>query len=90
MDPTDIAHSNISTKIMEWLTNAIQSKDTTPEEQALGLYTRKKLKNLSKWDLWYQGEIKQINQFEDLQMFDKPVHINNGQNPRHMKTSLTM
>ena len=58
--------ADITTELVERLINAIQSKDTTPEEQALGFFTRKKLKLLSTWELWHKGETKQLNQFKDL------------------------
>ena len=61
--------------------NAIQSKATTNEERALGFFTRRKLKKLSTWDEWKTGETKQINQFEDLQMFGKPVLLDPKKKP---------
>ena len=53
--------------------NAINSKATTPEEQALGHFTRRKLRSLSTWNEWETGERKQLNQFEELQMFGEPI-----------------
>ena len=43
--------ADTSTELVERLIHAIQSKDTTPKEQALGFFTRIKLKTLSTWDL---------------------------------------
>ena len=68
-------------ELIECLIHAIQSKDTTPEEQALGFFTRKKLKMLSTWDIWHKGKTKQLNQFEDLQMFGKPTIVNKALKP---------
>ena len=53
--------------------NAINSKATTPEEQAIGHFTRRKLKKLSTWNEWEAGERKQLDQFTDLQMFGEPI-----------------
>ena len=33
----------------------------TPKEEALGYFTRRKLKKLSTWNEWEAGEHKQIN-----------------------------
>ena len=43
----------------------------TPEEQALGYFTRKKLKKLSTWEEWKDGEERQINQFVQQGMVGK-------------------
>jgi len=61
--------------------NAIQSKSTTPAEQALGHFTRRKLKGLDTWNDWEAGERKQLTQFHDLQMFGAPVMM-----PKDRKT----
>eukprot|EP00980_Cylindrotheca_fusiformis_P008178 scaffold1732_cov76-Cylindrotheca_fusiformis.AAC.1 len=53
--------------------HAIRSKATTPEEQALGRFTRRTLKDTSTWPLWEAGERKQLNQFHDLKMYGDPV-----------------
>ena len=67
-------HLDITNEMIEPMINAIQSKDTTPEEQAQGFYTRKKLKTLSTWSQWHKGEIKQLNQFKDvLDKKQKPI-----------------
>ena len=42
-------------------------------EQALGFFTRRKLKKLTTWNEWQEGETKQLNQFYDLQMFGEPI-----------------
>ena len=49
------------------------SKSTTPEEQALGRQTRRKLKLLSNWDTWKRGEHEQFNQFHEQGMFRNPI-----------------
>ena len=59
--------------LLEFTVDAIRSSATTSEEQALGFFTRRKLKKLSTWDEWQQGETKQLNQFHDLQMFGEPI-----------------
>jgi hypothetical protein len=64
---------DIASEIVALAINAIQSKATTPEEQALGHFTRRKLKRLSTWNEWEAGERKQLKQFNDLQMFGEPI-----------------
>ena len=65
--------STISDDIIMTVINAINSKATTPEEQAIGHFTRRKLKKLSTWNEWEAGERKQLDQFTDLQMFGEPI-----------------
>ena len=62
----DIAfeEEELSTEKIELYINDIQSKATTPEEQALGHFTRRKLKTMETWPEWEFGERKQLNQFE--------------------------
>jgi hypothetical protein len=58
------------------LKNALQSELTTPEEQALGSFTRRKLKTLSTWDGpsgWLAAKKKQLNQFHNIEMLGPPV-----------------
>ena len=73
--------ADISTELIERLINAIGSKSTTAEEHALGFFTRKKLKTLATWDLWHAGETKQLDQFEQLQMFGEPILIDDKHKP---------
>lgn len=47
----------------------------TPEEEALGYFTYKKLKNLENWDEWKKGEKKQIDQFTIKGMFCNQIDI---------------
>jgi hypothetical protein len=75
LDEDAFEQNDITTECIELMINAIQSKSTTPEEQALGFFTRKKLKKLNTWKEWKSGETKQLNQFADLQMFGKPILI---------------
>ena len=53
--------------------NSIISQAITPAEQALGKFTRCKLKNMDTWNDWEAGEHKQLNQFHDLQMYRKDM-----------------
>ena len=53
--------------------NTISSDHMTPEEEALGFFTRKRLKKLSTWEEWEKGEHKQLDQFEEQGMFDDPI-----------------
>jgi hypothetical protein len=57
---------------------ALQSEALTPKEQALGSFTRRKLKNLSTWPLWKEAEIKQLDQFHDLGMYGQPCKLPHG------------
>jgi len=52
---------------------AIRSDATTPAEQALKAFTRRVLKPLDTWPLWFAGEVKQLDQFHALGMFGDPV-----------------
>lgn len=51
---------------------AIQTH-ATPAEQALGAFTRRKLKSLDTWHLWEAGERKQLDRMHALNMYGKPV-----------------
>ena len=53
--------------------NTINSDYMTKEEQALGYFTRKKLKRLATWQEWKDGESKQLNQFHQQKMFGEPI-----------------
>ena len=53
--------------------NSITSEAITPAEQALGKFTRRKLKTMDTWNEWEKDERKQLNQFHDLQMFGTDI-----------------
>ena len=59
----DFSEESIPTERIQIMINAIRSKAVTPAEQALGHFTRHKLKHLSTWRDWESGERKQLNQF---------------------------
>jgi hypothetical protein len=65
--------NDITNEMISLFLNAIQSKATTPQEQALGHFTRRKLKQMPTWSEWEQGERKQLDQFHALQMFGEPI-----------------
>ena len=65
----DFSEESIPTDVMLTVINSITSKAITPAEQALGNFTRRKLKSMDTWNDWKAGEQKQLNQFHDLQMF---------------------
>ena len=46
----------------------------TTEEQALGGFTRRKLKRLSNWNEWLQAEAKQLDSMAKQDMYGPPVH----------------
>jgi hypothetical protein len=53
--------------------NAISSDSITPEESALGSFTRRKLKRLSTWPQWQAGEFQQLDRMHALGMYGEPV-----------------
>lgn len=57
---------------------ALESLAITPEEQALGHFTRRKLRTLSTWPEWQAGEFKQLDQFEELGMYGEPCRAPPG------------
>jgi len=67
----DMSPEAISTEMIQLCINTLTSDSVTPEEQALGYFTRKKLKTLSTWDEWKAGEERQIDQFVRQGMFGK-------------------
>ena len=69
----DMSEKAITTKMIQLCINTLGSDAITPEEQALGYYTRKKLKKLDTWNEWLAGEAKQIDQFHFQGMFGDPV-----------------
>ena len=78
---TQLRHPDIYFTEEDFLTDeidiyihAIQSKATTPEEQALGHFTRQELKTMDTWKEWELGEHKQLNQFECLGMYGTPIN----------------
>ena len=66
----------ISSEMIQLCINTLNSDHMTKEEQALGYFTRKKLKRLSTWQEWKAGESKQIGQFMQQKMFGDPIDPN--------------
>ena len=54
--------------------NTLNSDAMTPEEEALGYFTQKKLKKMFIWKEWKAGEKKQIDQFMMQGMFGDPIY----------------
>jgi hypothetical protein len=46
----------------------------TAAEQALGSFTRRKLKRLTNWDDWLKAEAKQLDSMAKQEMYGSPVH----------------
>ena len=67
----DMSPEAISTEMIQLCINTLTSDAVTPEEQALGYFTQKKLKTLLTWDEWKAGEERQIDQFMHQGMFGK-------------------
>ena len=53
--------------------STLNSESVTPEEEALGHFTRKKLQTLPNWRDWNEAEHKQLNQFHKQRMFGDPI-----------------
>eukprot|EP00980_Cylindrotheca_fusiformis_P025376 scaffold13535_cov117-Cylindrotheca_fusiformis.AAC.2 len=72
-DRSSFQPSQLPLPIAQMSLNAIRSAATTPEELALGRFSRRRLKQTPTWDLWAAGERKQLDQFHDLRMYGEPV-----------------
>lgn len=64
---------DIDSEEIDIVINAITSSSITPEEQALGSLTRRKLMKLSTWPEWRKGEHQQLDQFHALKMYGEPT-----------------
>ena len=69
----DFSVDRIATDFIHTVINSITSQSVAPAQQVLGKFTRRKLKNMNTWKVWYAGEKKQLNQFHDLQMFGPSI-----------------
>jgi len=69
----DFSESSMSIQEMEMVTQAIRSQAIAPAEQAIGCFTRCKLRSLSIWGQERAGEHKQLDHFHDLKMYDESV-----------------
>mgnify|MGYP003312282947 FL=1 len=70
----ELSEESIPTELIQMCINTLTSDATTPEEQALGYFTRRKLKRLANWNDWEAGEHKQIDQFMAQKMFGPPTN----------------
>ncbi|MCE2995760.1 MAG: hypothetical protein LW863_09190 [Flammeovirgaceae bacterium] len=68
----DFSTDAIPSEIIDMGILALESAAITPEEKALGHFTRRKLKTLSTWPEWQAGEFQQLDQFRDLGMYGNP------------------
>ena len=50
----------------------------TPEEQALGRFTRRRMKNIDTWPEWGKGERSQLDKFVKLDIYGKPCRLPKG------------
>lgn len=60
---------------LEIAINAIKSTKTTPEEQALGHFTRRKLKILPNWNDWNEAEFRQLDRYAKFEMYGLPQFL---------------
>ena len=74
----DITYDDLATipsETLELAVNAIRSTKTTPEEQALGHFTRRKLKTVLNWKEWNDAEFRQLDRYAKLEMYGPPQHL---------------
>ena len=69
----DMSESAISSEMIQVCINTLNSDHMTKEEQALGYFTRKRLKRLETWQEWKDGETKQLDQFFRQKMFGDAI-----------------
>ena len=69
----DMSESAISLEMIQLCINTLNSDHMTKKEQALGYFTRKKLKRLATWQEWKDGETKQLNKFHQQTMFGEAI-----------------
>ena len=70
----DVSEDEIPSEEIDMAIQALTSTAITPEERALGTFTRRKLKKLDTWDKWHKGELQQLDNFENLKMYSKPMY----------------
>ena len=68
-----LSEDSIPSDMIQIAIRTLQLDSITPEEQALGFFTRKKLRKLATWPEWQHGEFKQLNQFHEQELYGKPV-----------------
>ena len=69
----DITTEDVPVEMIQIAIHTLQSDSITPEEAAIGHFTRRKLKKLSTWNDWKKGEHKQLDQFYDQKMFGDSI-----------------
>jgi Reverse transcriptase (RNA-dependent DNA polymerase)/GAG-pre-integrase domain len=70
------SHADAQSSPEDHIPLVIRSMNTTshgtPEEQALGSFTRRKLLRLSNWDIWQSSEFKQLDSMAKQEMYGEP------------------
>ena len=69
----DCSENKVPSEMLRMVVNTLNSNMMTPKVEALGHFTRKRLQKLSTWDEWEKGEHKQLNLFEQQQMFGELI-----------------
>ena len=69
----DFSEDALPDEYISLCVHALQSQAMTDEEEALGSFSRRKLKKLETWPEWQAGEFKQLDRFEALRMYGEPV-----------------
>ena len=70
----EISTKDVPIEMIQIAINTLQSDSITPEEAAMGHFTRQKLRKLSTWNEWKKGKHKQLNQFYDQKMFGDAIN----------------
>ena len=69
----DISTEDVPIEMIKIAINTLQSDSITPEEAAIGHFTRQKIKKLLTWNDWKKGEHKQLNQFYNQRVFGDAI-----------------
>lgn len=64
----DVPEDEIPSEEITMAIQTLTSTSITSEEQALGTFTQLKLKKLKIWDQWHEGELQQLDNFENLNL----------------------
>jgi hypothetical protein len=73
LDSHDLIQA-LPSDVLQIALHPISSDSITPEESALGSFTRRKLQRLSTWPQWQEGEFRQLDRMHALGMYGAPVN----------------
>ena len=69
----DLSKETIPSEMIKMCINTLTPQHVIPVEQSFSYFTQKKLKTLSTWQEWKDGETKQLDQFHIQKMFGEPI-----------------